>query len=49
MQMLRTLSTRTRSRRTEHESVRNDSTFSLLGAKLIRRSPSVPIHTMLHR
>ncbi|EFH62418.1 hypothetical protein ARALYDRAFT_900196 [Arabidopsis lyrata subsp. lyrata] len=43
MQMLRTLSTRTRSRRSGYERVRNDSTFSLLGAKL-RRSPSVPYY-----
>ncbi|XP_010467633.1 PREDICTED: uncharacterized protein LOC104747656 [Camelina sativa] len=43
MQMIRTLSTRTRSRRSGYERVSDDSTFSLLGAKL-RRSTSVPYY-----
>ncbi|KAG7584261.1 hypothetical protein ISN44_As08g037260 [Arabidopsis suecica] len=43
MQMLRTLSTRTRSRRSGYERVSDDSTFSLLGGKL-RRSTSVPYY-----
>ncbi|RIA04449.1 hypothetical protein BRARA_K01310 [Brassica rapa] len=40
MQMLRSFSTRTRSRRGGYERVSDDSTFSLLGAKL-RRSSSL--------
>ncbi|KAL0790881.1 hypothetical protein Bca101_007127 [Brassica carinata] len=43
MQMLRSFSTRTRSRRGAYERVSDDSTFSLLGAKL-RRSTSVPYY-----
>ncbi|VVB10036.1 unnamed protein product [Arabis nemorensis] len=43
MQMLRSFSTRTRSRRGGYERVSDDSTFSLLGAKL-RRSTSVPYY-----
>ncbi|KAJ4871315.1 hypothetical protein Rs2_47053 [Raphanus sativus] len=43
MQMLRSFSTRTRSRRGGYERVGDDSTFSLLGAKL-RRSSSVPYY-----
>ncbi|CAH2051350.1 unnamed protein product [Thlaspi arvense] len=43
MQMLRTLSTRTRSRRGGYELVGDESTFGILGAKL-RRSTSVPYY-----
>ncbi|CAH8344757.1 unnamed protein product [Eruca vesicaria subsp. sativa] len=43
MQTLRSFSTRTRSRRGGYERVSDDSTFSLLGAKL-RRSTSVPYY-----
>ncbi|KAJ0240774.1 Uncharacterized protein HA466_0223530 [Hirschfeldia incana] len=43
MQTLRSFSTRTRSRRGGYERVSDDSTFSLLGAKL-RRSSSVPYY-----
>ncbi|AEC06739.1 transmembrane protein [Arabidopsis thaliana] len=45
MQLLRTLTTRTRSRRSGYECVTKHSNFSLLGAKL--RS-SRPFLTMLH-
>ncbi|CAN8328058.1 unnamed protein product [Cochlearia groenlandica] len=44
MQMLRSLSTRTRSRRGGYERVSDDSTFSLLGAAKLRRSTSVPYY-----
>ncbi|XP_009144195.1 uncharacterized protein LOC103867852 [Brassica rapa] len=43
MEMLRSFSTRTRSRRGGYERVSDDSTFSLLGAKL-KRSTSVPYY-----
>ncbi|CAA7022141.1 unnamed protein product [Microthlaspi erraticum] len=43
MEMLRTLSTRARSRRSGYERVSDDSAFSLLGAKL-KSSTSVPYY-----